>query len=114
MYRIRVYETTVDLPEPDHDGEWYDDGETIEDDVIELELDEYDREDGLTITDLAVTFFVENGMVEPNDTLRPDAYNTVDNDYEAMLEGRWRTYQGFLEGFTDTELDDIYEKIRTK
>jgi len=104
MHQLRIIETVRD-----QDCE---DVEVLEDNVIDVEPDEYDIEDGVTAVDLAFKRLDEYGACQPNDTHNaPRWFNSVDPDIDKYT-GEVTEVSVHLIGFTEQEAIELREKIK--
>jgi hypothetical protein len=82
-----------------------DDGE------IPIEVDEYDREEGITAADLAVKALKDAGATEPSSTFfAPRVWYTAYHGQD-MHTGGYPTTSYFPKGFSQDELKAIYDGV---
>jgi len=110
--RINMIVEQIDVPEPDEDGETVmPDGGVVDEIETSMVPDEYDKEEGLTVVDLAVKFLADNGPVEPS-------------SFPGWTSGTWYTSYGemdqhgqienrscHLKDFTPEQEQEIYRRV---
>lgn len=101
-HALRVMETTTAPPteEEELEGDWYDEGETSSDEMIPVEPDKYDIEEGLTAVDLAVRQLENIGATEFGGY---DTFTTPDASLNYRT-GESTTTTVALIGFTPEEI----------
>jgi hypothetical protein len=110
--RIRIsYEQTT--PESVEDGDTSDSG-WIDEEGVEMDLDEYDWEDELTVAEKAAEYLRSEGATDPSSsggagTWYSTGWNTV--DYGTGTEES-KNYH--LKNFTEEEEDEIYNLLKRK
>lgn len=107
--KIQVYFQTV-TPESAADGDF---AETGDHDVLDVTPDRHDIADGITAVDLAVKALKDAGASEASSSHYHNGiwYSTVDAD-EDLRTGEQTFYSFHLEGFSETEQKQIFEKIK--
>lgn len=109
VHSIEFTETTTQpsTEQEELDGDWYDEGSETEREVVSVEPDKYDLEEGLTAVDLAVRLLEDRDVMQPNCTTgRPRWYTSVDDDVNCVSGERTST-SAHLIGFTDDEEDAV-------
>lgn len=96
-------------PEDVEHGETWDKGEH---DEYEIELDDFDREEGLTPVDLAVEYLKDNYVVHASSShFHPGIWYTAQDD-EDFRTGDRTVVTYHLKGFTEEEERDIYDALK--
>lgn len=106
---VSYYETWS--PEDVEIGDTDDKGEL---DAWEVEVDEYDREEGLDHTDIAADYLIDKGVSEPSSShFHPGIWYTMYGDSDFRTGDR--TNESYhLKGFSEDEEKEVYEKVMSK
>lgn len=110
---IRIsYETITpgdeDDDEPGEDRGW------IDEEGHEISLDEFDRQDGLTIADVAVKFLKNDGAWEASSSaFHKGIWYSTDYDTDFRTgESTQKSYH--LDGFTESEEREIFNEMKRR
>jgi hypothetical protein len=101
-HQIRVVEYTMRPPteEEEYEGNYYPDEEISDDEMMSVEPDEYDIEDGLTAADLAISRLRDLGTTEFNGR---DSFDSADTHFDHYTGERSKR-TAFLIGFSSAEI----------
>lgn len=85
----------------------------IDEEGEEIELDEYDKEEGLTIVDKAVEFLKDKGVEESSASFFHLGFWYTTYKYrEDFSTGEEENRSYHLEGFTEQQEREIYERMK--
>jgi hypothetical protein len=80
----------------------------------DMEVDEFDREEGIDVADVAARWLWDNGVAEPSSShFHPGIWYTSSEDTD-MTTGASTTRNFHLEGFTPEEEEKIFYKLFPK
>lgn len=99
-------------PESAEEGDFAETG-WIDEDGVEIELDEYDEEEGTDLADKAAEFLLEEGADEPSSVpWSRGTWYTAHEYREDFATGEVENRSYHLYGFADAEEKEIYRLVK--
>jgi hypothetical protein len=93
--------------EPDEEHGW------IDEEGVDMEPDEYDREEGLSAVDKAVKFLEREGVTEASSSaFRPGVWYSTENSVTDYSTGEEEQRSYHLKGFTPDEEREIHRDLK--
>jgi len=113
MRKITTTYAKIDT-ESSKQGDFSDTG-WIDEDGESIELDKWDIEEGLTVIDKALDFLKDQGAISASSSyFHPGIWYSTEFQIEDYSTDEEVEYSFHLEGFTEVEEKEIYEKFNNQ
>ncbi len=82
---------------------------------VSMKPDKYDKEEGLTVVDMAVKFLKDEGAMEPSSTsFHPRVWYSWPDAQQNYSTGDYTTQAYHLKGFTEEEERAVFNAVKPK